>query len=524
MVNHRSSLAILFLVLLFSSKSFSQDSLVRIQDLKFSSNLEKKNFTKYFKDKDPGSLTSLLLATNSAMSEEKDSQIRREINALENSLTISGIQKRKPQRKIKEVYDFVHRAMLRKYELECSFDQIFVNGVYNCVTATALFALIFDDLKIPYQIKEKPTHVYLLAYPNVENIMVETTSPLFGYLTFDNDYKQKFITILKNQKIISSDEIGKKSTDELFNQYYFENENIDLAKLVGIHYMNDAIFKKDKDQIQEAYNQLEKSYLFYPSPRCQFLLMNYGVEVVVRIKLPPKEKSILIAKVSRYKDQGITVDMIKGEFYALSQDVLFRENNKRLYKECYELLLAGVHDKEMSDEISYIYFYENGRAFFNQENYTSAKPFFEKALKLQPNNVDLNKIFVTILSQAFRRMDDNKTLLDSITYYHDNFPVLTQYNSFNSSFAYAYLIQFQNEFASGHADLGNKYRLVFEEAWRLHKGMNISESEIGNAYSAAIEYYNRRQQKVTAKELLKKGLEISPNNYRLGFFRQTLGK
>jgi len=61
--------------------------------LKFSSDLEKKNFLRYFRDKDHSSLTSLLLATNAAMGQERDTKVRNEINALENSLTISGIQK-----------------------------------------------------------------------------------------------------------------------------------------------------------------------------------------------------------------------------------------------------------------------------------------------------------------------------------------------------------------------------------------------------------------------------------------------
>src|SRR5258706_1734559 len=113
----RSRFIVVFLILLGPCNLFSQDSLVRMKDLKFSSDLEKKNFSKYFRDKDHSSLTSLLLATSAAMGEEKDARVRHEINALENSLTISGIQKRKPQCKIKELYDIVHRTTLKKHEL-----------------------------------------------------------------------------------------------------------------------------------------------------------------------------------------------------------------------------------------------------------------------------------------------------------------------------------------------------------------------------------------------------------------------
>ena len=109
---------------------FSQDSLVRMKDLKFSSDLERSSFIKYFRDKDRSSLTTLLLSTNETLTAEKDAIVRNQINALGNSLTISGIQKRKPQRKVKEVYDFVHRTTLKKYELECRFDQLPFEAVY----------------------------------------------------------------------------------------------------------------------------------------------------------------------------------------------------------------------------------------------------------------------------------------------------------------------------------------------------------------------------------------------------------
>jgi len=54
--------------------------------------------------------------------------------------------------------------------------------------------------------------------------------------------------------------------------------------------------------------------------------------------------------------------------------------------------------------------------------------------------------------------------------------------------------------------------------------MNISESEIGSAYAAAISYYSRKGQKAKAKELLNRGFEVSPNNYQLMYFKQSVGK
>jgi hypothetical protein len=79
--------------------------------------------------------------------------------------------------KMKLLFKEVHGYFFVKYDEEAFFSQIFDNGNYNCVTASMLYSIIFDHNKIPFEIKETPTHVYLVAFPGSENIMVETTNP-----------------------------------------------------------------------------------------------------------------------------------------------------------------------------------------------------------------------------------------------------------------------------------------------------------------------------------------------------------
>jgi len=492
----------------------AQDSLVRSKEITYLSDFERTHFTSYLKTKGKKELISLFLSTSPDITSEKDEKIRKEIIALGNSLTFSGIQKKKPNRKISLTYDYIHQTSLRNYNLECRFEQIFTNGIYNCVTASALYSIIFDDLGIPYEIKEKPTHVYLLAYPNVENIMVETTTPLFGYVNWPDEYKSKFVSVLKDQKIIGADEAASKNSEELFNKYYFASENIDLPRLAGLHYINDAIFLKDKGDIKTAFQQLEKSYLLYPSKRSEFLLMNFGAEIISSTKMKPKEKAVLIAKLSRYKAQGITTDNIKSEFYQLGQEVLFKENDKALYKECYQLIREGITDKEIADEIDFVYNYELGRAYFNQNNFRMAKPFYEKALKAQPKNLDVNGLFIIVLTRSFKNLD-NAALIDSVNYYHDKLPSLRDFNSFNTFYTGAYLFQSRNMFSRDDAVKGNKYLEVFESEWKLHDDLNITDNEIAMTYMEATRYHLDQNQKSKAIEMLNRGLSITPNSVAL---------
>ncbi|CAN5268301.1 hypothetical protein BH09BAC3_BH09BAC3_23490 [soil metagenome] len=513
MVRLNSVTGILCLLINFSL--VAQDSLVSYKDLKFTSAFEKETFGAYLKRNEKNQYLPLFLSVSSVASPTEYTNIKTRIRDIENYLLETGIEKRKSEKKVKAVYDQIHESLLKKYEMENRFHDIFANGNYNCVSATALYALIFEDLNIPYEIKQEPTHVYLLAYPNANNIVLETTTPLFGYLNFDPTFKENFVSNLKKQKIIGNAESEQKNTDELFNIYYFTNEKIDIKKLVGIQYMNDALFKNDHGQIKEAYEQTQKAYFFYPSPRCEYMLINFGSVLINTPGLPPKDRAKLIAQLARLKNHGITTDMIKGEFINLTSDLLIRQNNKALYKECVNIIRSGVTDKETIDEVNYLYYYESGRVYYNQGNYTMAKNNFGPCMELQPNNVDLGGMFVSTLGLTFRNERNNKSILDTLAFYQKKFPSLVENNNFNTMMSMCYVTQFGDEYNKGNVPEGDKYRRLFEDLVQSNKNIVVKSGMIGEAYGSACTYFFKNGQKTKAKEILTKGLQLAPDSYEL---------
>lgn len=513
--------AFVIIILLITSHAVNgQDTLVRYSELKFNSPFEENGFRKYFSENDHN-YVELFLSTNDQINETQSTSVKTRINALIDEIKASNYQDKKPQKQIKGIYEKIHKTFLTKYEIENRFYEIFESGNYNCVTATALYAIIFERLNIPYAIKEEPTHVYLVAYPDIHNILVETTTPAFGFLNFDQAFKNNFINNLKNQKLISKDEFDTNTTEQLFNKYYFSTENINLEKLVGIHYMNDAIFQQEHEKIKESFEQAEKAYLFYPSKRCQYLVASFGSLYAGRTDLDPITRSKLVAKLSRHKSMGITNDMIKGEFNNVTQEVMIKQNDKQLYKDCYNVFINGIDDTELINEISYYYNYENARIYFNQGNFEYARNYFRKSLVLQPNNVDLGLIFSQCLSKTFIA-ENSTSILDTVQMYRDQFPALMEIQNFKSIVGTAYLLEFQNLYAKGKSTEGDKYKMLFENLISNDKKLNIHYDVIGQAYSTASTFYFKRGQKTRAKELIVKGLEYAPGSYELRVRQQML--
>lgn len=514
----RAFIAIVLLIAV--NTAYGQDSLVRFNDVKFGSRFEENAFHKYFSDKGQNYI-DLFLSTNDQINDTQSTRIQAQISKLVDQIKASNYQNKKPQKQIKSVYEKIHNTFLTKYEVENRFYEIFESGNYNCVTATALYAIIFEKLNIPYAIKEEPTHVYLVAYPDIHNILVETTTPVFGFMNFDQAFKNNFINNLKNQKIISKDEVDSNTTEQLFNKYYFSTENINLEKLVGIHYMNDAIFLQEHGKTKASFEQAEKAYLFYPSKRCQYLIASFGSLYAGSTELDPLTRSKLVAKLSRHKNMGITNDMIKGEFNNVTQELLIKKNDKQLYKDCYNIFINGIDDPELIDDIAYYYNYENGRIYFNQGNFENARNYFRKSMELQPNNVDLGLLFTQCLSKTFISANSS-AILDTIQMYRVEFPALMEIQNFKAIVGTAYLLEFQNFYTKGKSIEGDKYKILFENLMKNDERLYIHYDVIGQAYSAASTFYFKRGQKAKAKELIVKGLEYAPGSYELRVRQQML--
>lgn len=512
------SLFLLFALCHFKSGAFV-DSLVRWSEINFSSAFEQMSFRTFLKENNKDYLR--LFLANSATSAEDFTLFEDKINQTLREINASDALKKRNDKKIKYIYQLIHNKFLLKYEAENRFYEIIKTGKYNCVTATALYALFFEKLNIPYAIKEEPTHVYLVAYPNAENILIETTTPVSGFLSFDGAFKSNYINTLKNQKVIGGAEVASSNVDELFNKYYFGDENITLTELIGIHFLNDGLFKRDHDDLEEAYEQIKKGYFYYPSTRSEFLLMSFTAARLEEANLEPVKRATLIGRISRFKKTGVTSEMVQGEFYNLTQTVLLKNNDKVLYKTCFDEVIRNITIPELAKEINYIFYYENGRVFYNQGNYIRAKPFFAQALQIQPNNVDLGGIFISCLAQSFRNERNNLVILDTLELYKTKFESLAQNNNFNSMIGMAYALEFGNSFEKGNLSRGEKYQQLFEALYESDKNI-FSPEAVGRAYSEASVYYFKKGQKAKAKQLLEKGLQIVPDNYQLKMRKQMI--
>lgn len=331
------TVAILFLII--NSIGIAQeqdivDTLVFPNEITYHSDLEREAFYEFFNDNQENYIKLFFAKDPSLTKEEylnKYAALEQYISTLKNDKNFNKQEKKK----VKYYYNKIHNKYLSKYELNTFFPQIFKNGYYNCATGTILFSLIFDELNIPYTIKVSPIHAYIVAYPSTESIIVETTNPIKGYFTFNQTFKDNYVKHLRDNKMISTQEYNSSSVDVLFDKYYFKEKDISLKEMVGIQYYNDAIEKIQNQNLEDAFYELEKAYLFYPSDDIEYLLYYTAAYVIEKQDYSDIKYVNFLYKIARYKKFGINQQQIIGEFGRITQTQMEYKGRYELYDTIY---------------------------------------------------------------------------------------------------------------------------------------------------------------------------------------------
>ena len=257
----RIKITILLFLILKALFVFSQervDSLVVFSDLWFHSDFEKEAFTKYINQHKDTFM--LFMANDENMTKIQAEDYYQSFQSFFEIIKKKKLGKSKNKKDIAKIFTLVHEHFLHKYEDIEHFSDIFTKGSYNCVSASILYALIFNQLQIPYKILQTPNHVYLVVQPGNESMIIETTNPNIKQEYFTQEYKKEYLQKLKSAKMVTENESLSKSIDEIFQEKYYKGRESEFNNLFGFEYMNKALSCLDSDIKNRTYEMFQKAY------------------------------------------------------------------------------------------------------------------------------------------------------------------------------------------------------------------------------------------------------------------------
>ncbi|GAA4890557.1 hypothetical protein GCM10023311_13490 [Flaviramulus aquimarinus] len=483
-----------------------------IQGQTYTTTFEENIFKSFKKDSINYNFIESLFAIDSIMNQETVDTFKQELYTVIKSFPKKEEKAKKEKKRIKYIYDIIHDKFFKKYTLDAYFSDIFNDGTYNCVTASALYAFAFDELHIPYHIKETPSHVFLIAYPNSHKIYLETTAPgAYGYSTPKETEVQKIIDELIAYKLVTKEEVAEKGYMKFYEDYFYGKEFINKCNLIGMQYYNKGLFELNNVNYSEALNNLRKAKVFYSSPLIKPILKSIMFTQINDLTFNnQKDVDYLIEllSISNYPED-YSIASLKSTLFKITEH---DDNDSEFIEETINKFKTITNEKVRNEAIEFLYEYL-ARHAASDEDHDQALKYADTILKFNSNSKIAKQIieYVCFKKVMFSMYDLNS--LDSFLTMTEKYAFLKTNKRYSISLAHFYGNISLMNYKSKDIDPATNYLKKFENVMDNNNLVNdINKNLIVDLYLRAGNYYYYKSKYKSSYNIFKKGLSYIPNH------------
>ncbi|MCC3158989.1 hypothetical protein LJ737_17230 [Hymenobacter sp. 15J16-1T3B] len=452
-----------------------------------------------------------LLVVNPGSTEADLQQAERRLADFYAQLDAANLAAKPLAKQVRSIFDLAHQRFLTKYEDAATFDRTVQGGVYNCVSASALYALIFEHYHLPYAIRQKPTHVYLVADPQASNITVETTAPTFGYFLPDAKFKKAYVEYLVEGKLVSQSEVQQRGVEEIFKQKFHADKTISLPQLISLQYYNLGVLSLQADEDEKAYHALQKAEKLYPATETKYLLTQSLAARLEGNSYNKLEDVQLLTEfyarqpATKYRDECV------NNFKVMTQKFLLERGDTATYRGVYGTFMSSVADSATRNSLSYVYYMQRGRMLALQQHNQDAFPLLLQAYRYNQVSPELQGLISAVVQDEINVHRNSVGLLQRLDKYNVDYPFLRNTPPMRQAYLYSYGRAAYDAFVSNKRTEGKKYLSAFEQAY-ARKDATIETQLVATIYLAASIAAGKANDKAGAKAYAHKGLTYEPTN------------
>lgn len=154
-----------------------------------------------------------------------------------------------------------HQKFMRHFAEYASFSETLSKGKYNCLTGTALYALLLDHFDIHYQIVETNYHIFLLVTTGEGKFLFEATDPQRGFVADAGEIEKRISQYRQNR-------LPEVISDKKYYRYNFNLYNeVSLDEMAGLLYYNRSVKAYNDHDLPFSIELLGNAQELYNSPR-----------------------------------------------------------------------------------------------------------------------------------------------------------------------------------------------------------------------------------------------------------------
>jgi len=164
---------------------------------------------------------------------------------------------------LKILFARTHSKFLKEYADCASFTELILSMRYNCLTATALYALLLDRFGYDYRIIETNYHIFLLVTTSKGGVLLETTDPLNGFVADKKSIEER----IREYRSGDSPQVSGRPDHYPFSFDLFRE--VGLTEMTGLLYFNLAVEAFNRGKIDESIGFLQSASMYYTSERIE---------------------------------------------------------------------------------------------------------------------------------------------------------------------------------------------------------------------------------------------------------------
>ena len=493
----------------------AQDSIVRFSDLHF----EKGEHVFAFKALQSNKQLTLamLLAPYGAIKKVDTTEASEQINELLLKIK-KKIARKSPKQQMDILADVVHQSLFTHYVNHNTFSSIFVNGEYNCVSSAALYALLLNGLGIPYEIRQRPEHVYLVAYPNSYRYVLETTSSN-GTFTYSDNFISRYVERMENIGVISSDERKASTEQQLFQKYYYSSTPITMRELLAIQYRNFAIYFSTQKKYEEADEAYTKALYIFNAENTRFQTLNNLLVLYNNNNSETEKQMKVFEQFVRFpdlsSDKAVNTYLLDS-YSNLMFQCFVKEAKEKQFEAFHARVIASTRDQKFKKEIEYYFHFNKAVALFEVDStYKDIKPHLTKAYAADTSSAKFKELLFSCLLVAIKRESTIDGVKKTMSEFESDFTFLKNDVKFQWYRSDVVLMQAYQAFELSDTKEGETALQLFREMVEAKPDVKFSEELLEKTYSTATICYYKKGNTAKAKSTAKEGLKYLPNNFTL---------
>lgn len=481
---------------------------VQLEDLKFQNEFEKEAISSFQTD---SNYLAVLLASSGRGTDSRLKSSSQRLKDIYLGLEPEKLKRKSAKKQIKKIFKSVHDEMLQRYKLENQFIEVFETGRYNCVSATAIYALLLEDFDIQYSITQEPEHVYLTAHIDGNTIIMEGTDPQTGYVAITDKFVEAQVNSLIDRKLITEDELISPDAETILDEL-FPSNSISLAQLLGVQYHNNMVYAYESQKFDEAFDNALKACYFFDHETFQNSLYLSATWFLTNAD-PDHERYPEALNIYAKMDTGEEHISDVNQLAALGLYNLVEKGDINGARSFRGRVLDKMSVVEVRKQLDFRY------AFFMSAHYDrvgkmdSAYHYAKNAMAIDSVNLEGPTV---LMSSLFKSVDlrafDHPA--DTVAWYYKNYRILRENDVFVSAFMKVLIGSAYEYLSVGDYKSSRKALDQFISYKDKHPDIKMNQVNVGNIFGkVALREFNFSKSK--ARNTVNQGLKYAPDNYDL---------